>query len=105
MAANITKSFEARTPAFQLEFPLEYVTTPHDNKMRAPVTYKKKKSVRFRYLKFIKYMAHKEYRIQVNKKRSSCIIILPRILPRYVPCYTVTGVRLSRNITNKTRTH
>jgi hypothetical protein len=43
VAANIRKSFEARTPAFQLEFPLEYVTTPHDNKMRAPVTYERKK--------------------------------------------------------------
>lgn len=40
VAANIRKSFEARTPAFQLKFPLEYVTTPHDNKMRAPITYK-----------------------------------------------------------------
>lgn len=39
MAANIQERFEPRTPALQFELPLEDVTAPHNDKMRAPVAY------------------------------------------------------------------
>lgn len=36
-AANIHEGLEPRTPALQFQLPLEDVTAPHNNKVRAPV--------------------------------------------------------------------
>ena len=53
MAANIQERFEARTPALQLELPLEYVAASHNDKVRAPVAYKEKEIQEFLLFSFL----------------------------------------------------
>lgn len=41
LAPKVEKDFQPWAPAFQLQLPLQYVTAPDNNKVRAPVPYRR----------------------------------------------------------------